>query len=147
MAGAPRRRAPVSALVIDSSAALSWCFEDEASPESDALFERVRDQGAVVPALWHLEVANVLLQAERRGRITTGDVAMRLELIAELPITTDNETNARAWREIMALARAEGLTTYDATYLELAIRRGLPLQTNDAALITAAKRIGVAVPA
>jgi predicted nucleic acid-binding protein len=137
----------VSALVIDSSAALSWCFEDEASPESDALFERVRDQGALVPGLWHLEVANVLLQAERRGRIATGDVAMRLELIAELPITTDNETNARAWREILVLARAEGLTTYDATYLELAIRRGLPLQTKDAALITAAKRSGVTVPA
>ena len=137
----------MSALVIDSSAALSWCFEDEASPESDALFERVRDQGAVVPGLWHLEVANVLLQAERRGRITTGAVALRLELIAELPITTDNETTARAWREILALARAEGLTTYDATYLELAIRRGLPLQTRDAALITAAKRTGVAVPA
>jgi predicted nucleic acid-binding protein len=102
---------------------------------------------AVVPGLWHLEVANVLLQAERRGRITTGDVAMRLELIAELPITTDNETTARAWREILALARAEGLTTYDATYLELAIRRGLPLQTKDEALITAAKRTGVAVPA
>jgi predicted nucleic acid-binding protein len=137
----------VSALVIDSSAALSWCFEDESSPESDALFERVRDQGGVVPGFWHLEVANVLLQAERRGRITTGDVAMRLELIAELPITTDNETTARAWREILALARAEGLTTYDATYLELAVRRGLPLQTKDAALITAAKRTGVAVPA
>jgi predicted nucleic acid-binding protein len=137
----------VSALVIDSSAALSWCFEDEASPESDALFEQVRDQGAVVPGLWHLEVANVLLQAERRGRITTGDVAMRLELIAELPITTDNETTARAWREILALARAEGLTTYDATYLELAIRRGLPLQTKDEALITAAKRTGVAASA
>jgi predicted nucleic acid-binding protein len=137
----------VSALVIDSSAALSWCFEDEASPESDALFEQVRDQGAVVPGLWHLEVANVLLQAERRGRIAPGDVTMRLELIAELPITTDNETTARAWREILALARAEGLTTYDATYLELAIRRGLPLQTKDAALITAAKRSGVAVPA
>ena len=137
----------MSALVIDSSAALSWCFEDEASPESDALFEQVRDQGAVVPGLWHLEVANVLLQAERRGRIAPGDVTMRLELIAELPITTDNETTARAWREILALARAEGLTTYDATYLELAIRRGLPLQTKDAALITAAKRSGVAVPA
>jgi predicted nucleic acid-binding protein len=137
----------VSALVIDSSAALSWCFEDEASPESDALFEQVRDQGAVVPGLWHLEVANVLLQAERRGRIAPGDVTMRLELIAELPITTDNETTARAWREILALARAEGLTTYDATYLELAIRRGLPLQTKDAALITAAERSGVAVPA
>jgi predicted nucleic acid-binding protein len=127
----------VSALVIDSSAALSWCFEDEASPESDLLFGQLRDQGAVVPGLWHLEVANVLLQAERRGRITTGDVATRLELIAELPIATDNETTRRAWREILALARAEGLTTYDASYLELAIRRALPLQTKDTALIAA----------
>jgi predicted nucleic acid-binding protein len=137
----------VSALVIDSSAALSWCFEDEASPESDALFEQVRDQGAVVPGLWHLEVANVLLQAERRGRITTADVTMRLELIADLPIATDNETTARAWREILALARAEGLTTYDATYLELAIRRGFPLMTKDPALIAAAGRSGVAIAA
>ena len=137
----------MSALVIDSSAALSWCFEDEASPESDALFERVRDQGAVVPGLWHLEVANVLLQAEKRGRIATGDVAMRLELIAQMPITTDNETTARVWREILALARAEGLIIYDATYLELAIRRGLPLQTKDEALIRAAHRRGVPVPA
>ena len=137
----------MSALVIDSSAALSWCFEDEAWPESDALFEQVRDQDAVVPGLWHLEVANVLLQAEKRGRIATSDVATRLELIAELPIATDTETTARAWREILALARAEGLTTYDATYLELAIRRGLPLQTKDEALITAAKRTGVAAPA
>jgi len=136
----------VTALVIDSSAALSWCFEDEASPETDALFERVRDLGAVVPGLWHLEVANVLLQAEKRGRITGGDVTMRLDLIAALPITTDSETTARAWREILALARAQGLTTYDAAYLELAIRRGLPLQTKDEALIGAAKRCNVTVP-
>jgi len=135
----------VSALVIDSSAALSWCFEDEASPGSDALFERVRDHGAVVPELWHLEVANVLLQAEKRGRITAAVVAMRLALIAELPITTDDETTARAWRETFPLARAEGLTTYDAAYLELAIRRGLPLMTKDAALIAAAGRSGVAI--
>ena len=136
----------MSALVIDSSAALSWCFEDEASPETDAVFEQVRDQGAVVPGLWHLEVANVLLQAERRGRITTGDVAMCLELIADLPIMTDDETIARAWREILALARAQGLTTYDATYLELAIRRGPPLVTRGEALIAAAERTGVAIP-
>jgi predicted nucleic acid-binding protein len=89
------------------------------------------------PDFRHLEVANVLLQAERVGRITTGDVATRLELIAELPIATDNETTQRAWREILALARAEGLTTYDASYLELAIRRALPLQTKDTALIAA----------
>jgi predicted nucleic acid-binding protein len=137
----------VSALVIDSSAALSWCFEDEASPRSDALFEQVRDQGALVPGLWHLEVANVLLQAERRGRIAPADVTTRLGLIAELPIATDSETTERAWREILALARAEGLTTYDATYLELAIRRGLPLLTKDEALIAAAERTGVPVPA
>ena len=137
----------MSALVIDSSAALAWCFEDEASPRSDVLFKQVRDQGAVVPGLWHLEVANVLLQAERRGRIAAADVAMRLDLIAALPIATDNETTARAWRDILALARAEGLTTYDAAYLELAIRRGLPLLTKDEALIAAAERNGVAVPA
>jgi predicted nucleic acid-binding protein len=137
----------VSALVIDTSAALSWCFEDEASPESDALFEQVRDEGAVVPGLWHLEVANVLLQAEKRGRIASSDVTMRLNLIAELPITTDNEMSARAWREILTLARVEGLTTYDAAYLELAIRRSLSLQTKDAALLDAAKRNGVSVRA
>jgi predicted nucleic acid-binding protein len=136
----------MNALVIDSSVAPTWCFEDEASQRSDALLEHVRDEGAVVPGLWHLEVVNVLLQAEKRGRITAADIAMRLELIAELPIDTDNETAARAWREILALARAEGLTTYDAAYLELAIRRGLPLLTKDQALIAAAQRTGVAVP-
>ena len=135
----------MSALVIDSSAALSWCFEDEATPESDLLFERVRNEGAVVPGLWHLEVANVLLQAEKRGRISPGDLAMRLELIAELPIATDTETATRAWREILALARTEGLTTYDAAYLELAMRRALPLQTKDGALIGAAERCRVTV--
>ena len=137
----------MSALVIDSSVALTWCFEDEASARSDALLEQVRDEGAVVPGLWHLEVANVLLQAEKRGRITPADIAVRLELIAQLPIDTDRQTTARAWREILALARAEGLTTYDAAYLELAIRRGLPLLTKDQALIAAAQRTGVAVPA
>jgi predicted nucleic acid-binding protein len=132
-------------VVIDSSVALTWCFEDEASPQTDALFERVRDDGAVVPALWHLELANVLLQAEKRGRIAAGDVATRLELIAELPITTDHQTAARAWREVIALARAERLTAYDAAYLELAIRRSLPLSTRDDALIVAARRTGVVI--
>lgn len=132
-------------VVVDSSIALSWCFEDEASPETDRLFERVRDDGAIVPGLWHLELSNVLLQAEKRGRITASDVAVRLDLIAELPIVTDQETATRAWREILNMARKEGLTTYDATYLELAVRRGLPLLTKDNELIRAAKRLGVDV--
>ncbi len=132
-------------VVIDSSMALTWCFEDEASPQSDVIFERVRDDGAVVPALWHLELANVLLQAKKRGRIALGDVATRLKLISELPITTDHETPMRAWREVIVLARTENLTAYDAAYLELAIRRSLPLSTRDDALIAAARRVGVTV--
>ena len=132
-------------LVIDSSVALTWCFEDEASAQTDAVFVRVRDDGAGVPALWHLELANVLLQAEKRGRIATGDVAARLELIAQLPIATDHETAARARREVIALARAERLSAYDAAYLELAVRRGLPLSSRDNDLVHAARRIGVAI--
>jgi predicted nucleic acid-binding protein len=135
----------VSAGVIDSSIALTWCFEDEASPETDRLFERVSDDGAIVPAIWHLEVANVLLQAERRGRISQGEIARRLTLIAELPITVDQETLPRAWREVTALARAEKLTTYDAAYLELAMRLGLSLMTKDQELAAAARRMGVHV--
>lgn len=135
----------MTAGVVDSSIALTWCFEDEASPETDLLFERIRDQGAVVPALWHLEVGNVLLQAERRGRIGRADLTMRLALIAVLPISVDQETTSRAWRETLLLARAENLTAYDAAYLELAERRGLPLITKDNELGAAARRLGVIV--
>ena len=135
----------MSGVVVDSSIALTWCFEDEGSAETDAMFERVRDDGAIVPGLWHLELSNVLLQAERRGRITASDVATRLDLIAELPISVDQETTARAWREVLTMARTEGLTTYDATYLELAIRRGLPLLTKDGELAEAAKRLDIVV--
>ncbi|HXQ50259.1 MAG TPA: type II toxin-antitoxin system VapC family toxin [Stellaceae bacterium] len=133
----------MSAIALDASAAIAWCFKDEASPRSYALLDRVQAEGAVVPGLWHLELGNVLLQAERRGRIGGADAAMRLELIASLPIEVDRETVARALREILALARGEGLTTYDAAYLEVAVRRGVPLATKDAALVRAAKRLGV----
>ena len=135
----------MSEAVIDSSIALTWCFEDEATSETDALFERVRDEGAVVPSLWRLEVGNVLLQAEKRGRISAHDIAARLDLIAELPISVDQETTFRAWRETLAAARAERLTAYDAAYLELAERRGLPLMTLDGDLVAAAVRRGVVV--
>ncbi len=135
----------MSETVIDSSIALTWCFEDEATSETDALFERVRDEGAIVPNLWRLEVGNVLLQAEKRGRISAHDVAARLDLIAELPISVDQETTVRAWRETLAAARSERLTVYDAAYLELAERRHLPLMTLDGDLAAAAVRHGVVV--
>lgn len=134
----------MSGLVLDCSVAVAWCFEDEASPETDAVLERVRDEGALVPALWHLELGNVLVQAERRKRLTAADTTTRLELIADLPIVTDDETPTRALREVLTLARAEGLTTYDAAYLELAMRKGLPLASRDKALRKVAARCGVA---
>jgi predicted nucleic acid-binding protein len=132
-------------MVVDASVALTWCFEDEASAATDAVFERVRDEGAIVPGLWHLELNNVLLQAERRGRIDADDIAARLKLIADLPISTDGETAAQAWRDTLNLARSERLTTYEAAYLELAVRKGLPLSTRDNELAAAARRRGVTV--
>lgn len=131
--------------VIDASIALTWCFADEATEATDRLFERVRDAGAVVPWIWRVEVANSLLQAERRGRIGGADVAARLRLMSDLPIRADVETHATAWEAILPLARAERLTTYDAVYLEVSIRRGLPLATLDQALAAAAARRGVAI--
>jgi predicted nucleic acid-binding protein len=135
----------VTAVVVDSSVALSWCFDDEASTGTEAVLDLVSRAGAIVPNLWHLELANVLLRAERRGRNIPEGITARLEYLRRLPIMTDAETAGRAWREVLALARVEGLTTYDAAYLELAVRHGLPLATKDAALAAAAKRTGVSV--
>lgn len=133
----------MTGLVLDCSVALSWCFEDEASDATDALLETIRDEGALVPNLWALEFGNVLLQAEKRGRISAADIATRLSLISSLPIVVDPETDRRALREILTLARAEQLTTYDAAYLELAMRKGLPLASKDAALRAACLRVGI----
>jgi predicted nucleic acid-binding protein len=133
----------VTAAVIDASLALTWCFDDQATPETDRLLDRVRDDGAVAPGLWRLELANVLLQAEKRGRISAEDVEQRLRLIAQLRISIDSETNSRAWRDTIDLARSEGLTSYDAAYLELALRRRAPLMTLDRDLAIAARRRGL----
>ena len=122
---------------------MSWCFEDEARPETDLLLEALRDRGAVVPPLWYWEVANVLNAAVRRGRIGASDVSARLSLLGSLPIAADEESTARAWRETRLLAEAHRLTVYDAAYLELAVRRGADLATTDAELRSAAAALGV----
>ena len=133
----------MTAFVLDCSIAAAWLFEDEASPETDNLLAHLKDGGASVPNLWHLEVSNVLIQAEKRGRITAPQIAARLQLLASLPITTDTETAPRSFREIMTLARAQKLTCYDAAYLELAIHQEVPLATRDKALIRAANAVQV----
>jgi predicted nucleic acid-binding protein len=130
-------------IVIDASIALAWCFEDEASDETDAVAQDLIASGGLVPSLFHLELANVLLQAERRGRISPSEIAQRLDLIAQMPIETDPQTAGRAWGDTLSLARAHKLTSYDAAYLELAARRGATLATKDKALAAAASQLGV----
>lgn len=128
---------------LDCSIAVAWLFDDEASPETDALLERLRDDGALVPGLWRLELGNVLAHAERRNRIAAPQVAAYLDLLDRLPIVTDTETESRALREILTLARTKNLTTHDAAYLELAMRRNAELATRDKALIRAARGLGI----
>jgi predicted nucleic acid-binding protein len=135
----------VTAFVIDASSVLSWCFEDEGGAEADALIEKVAAEGAAVPGLWSLEVSNGLLVGERRRRIRPAESAAFVTMIEELPIVVDRATAARALHETMSLAREHRLTTYDAAYLELAMRLGLPLATGDRELAAAAERVGVAL--
>lgn len=131
--------------VIDASVALSWVYSDEQSAASDALLARVADEGAVVPALWRLEIANALQVGIKRKRINAAYRDSSIRTFRRLPIDTDLETNDYAWTTILQLADLYQLTVYDASYLELALRRTLPLATRDQELTTAASNAGVVV--
>jgi predicted nucleic acid-binding protein len=131
--------------VVDSSAALAWVLPGEATAATDALLATIGDTGAVVPGLWPLEVANVLWSSERRGRITLAERMQSLGILAELPIQIDDRTAALAFGPTSALAAGRDLTIYDACYLELALRLGLPLASLDKRLRQAARAAGVAL--
>ena len=133
----------MTACVLDSSAALAWVLPGETSQAGDALLDQVADDGAAVPGLWPLETAHVLLTAERRGRITLAERQQALITLAELPVQVDAKTAGQAWGETLTLAAARHLTVYDASYLELALRLGLPLASLDQALRQAATECGV----
>ena len=130
-------------MVLDASVAVAWLLEDEDVPDAFAPFGAVAEPGAVVPQLWHLEIRNALLAAERRGRIAPNQVAARLADLNTLPIHVDQEPDLDA---AMGLARDHRLTFYDAMYLELAIRRDAQLATLDDALARAAAVEGLSKP-
>ena len=132
-------------LVLDSSAALAWAIPDERDSSAEALLQDVASRGALVPGLWHLEVANVLLNDERRGQISADEVKQALRGFTALRISVDVQTWARAWPISLGLARQHGLSVYDASYLELAARSGLPLATRDKQLRRAAEECQVPV--
>ncbi len=136
----------MDAFVLDCSATLPWVFADEARTAADALLDQlVQGQRAWVPALWHLELGNVLLGAKRRNRIDQAGIEAFLSRLAVYDIAVDEQTMERAWQKTLDLALQNGLSTYDASYLELALRRGLPLATLDRPLIAAARASGVPV--
>ena len=131
--------------VLDASVALAWCFEDENTPSARQILARLTAEAASVPATWPIEVANVLALAERRRRITPADSAEFIAKLEDVAILVDEETSSRAFGRVLDLAREERLTAYDAAYLELAMRLGVPLASKDADLCNAAQRLGVSV--
>ncbi len=142
MAAKKRRKGKPTAFVLDGSVPLAWFFEDESDAYAEAVQDSLTSAVAVVPPLWHLEVANALLVGERRQRTTEAKVTHFLTLLSCLPITVDEETAARAWSDTLALARAHNLSAYDAAYLELALRQGLPLASLDEPLRGALRKVG-----
>ncbi len=128
--------------VADASLAISWLFVDEQTPESMSLLSRISVSGAVVPGLWRLEVANALQVSIKRQRISPAHRDAAIQKLNCLPIEVDSETDARAWTTTLHLADLHQITVYDACYLELALRRGLPLATRDQQLAAAAGNAG-----
>ena len=126
--------------VIDNSVVMSWCYEGEASAYAQSVLEALVEGAALVPAIWPLEVGNALLVGEWRHRITQAEVIRFLNILSSLSISVEQESPDRMLKEIIALAKDHQLSTYDASYLDLAMRTGLPLATQDEALLKAAKK-------
>jgi len=132
-----------AAFIVDCSIAMAWLFNDEATPKTAALLNRLTTETALVPDLWFIEIANVLAMAERKGRITPTQSDAFIADLGELGIERDDEAPNRAFTFLLALCRRHRLTSYDAIYLDLAVRRNLPLATLDENLRKSAKTLGV----
>lgn len=131
------------AFVLDCSMTMAWVFSDEATVATDALRESLMNDSAAVPVLWAIEVGNVLLVATRRGRIIENDWARIGRDLAALPIDVDSLSLERVLEAALPLASKRGISVYDAMYLELTLRRALPLATLDRKLATACDAAGV----
>jgi predicted nucleic acid-binding protein len=130
-------------IALDASIAMTWCYPDEQSDYAYRVLDALAHGPAVVPAHWRLEVANAILFGERKGRLSASDVLRFFSLLESLSFITDTQTASHSLSGTISLARTCGLTSYDAAYLELAIRENLVLATLDAALHKAAQSAGV----
>ena len=129
-----------SDIIVDASAAAAWIFDDENSPYADAVFDLVKVNGALVPQFWHIEMRNVLLSGERRNRISAWQADQHLANLLALPLRIDDGLDLAT---AFILARAYGLSFYDAIYLELARRHNAMLSTLDVRLTKAANAEGL----
>ena len=129
--------------VLDCSVAMAWCFEDEADRYTRAVLASLSTSAALVPALWPAEVVNVLVVAERRSRVSRAEMSRFLDLLSELPVEVADPPTIADMESLLGLARDHHLSSYDALYLQLAIRERLPIATRDVALVRAAKKAGV----
>ena len=132
-----------AAFVVDCSIAMAWLFNDEATPKTGALLNRLTTETALVPAWWFIEITNVLAMAERKGRITPAQSEAFIADLGKLGIERDDEAPDRAFTYLLALCRRHRLASYDAIYLDLAVRRNLPLATLDEDLRETAKKLGI----
>jgi predicted nucleic acid-binding protein len=135
----------IEQFVVDNSVVMSWCFKDETNNYADTVLDRLIESAAVVPSIWPLEVVNVLLVAERQKRLSESDSIRFLTLLSQLPIVVEHERSEMMMKELLALARANNLSSYDASYLDLAMRKGFPIATLDNRLSEAARRIDIPV--
>jgi predicted nucleic acid-binding protein len=138
-------KAKLDAFVLDASVTLSWYFEGESSAYADGIAEQFPAVQAIVPAVWPLEVANAVLMGERRKRGSVMTAAQFAASLAALPIAVDEAMLNCVFNEILAIARGQNLSVYDASYLELATRSGLPLASLDNKLRAAADALGVRI--
>jgi predicted nucleic acid-binding protein len=134
----------VEHFVVDNSVVMSWYFKDETNKYADTVLDKLTGAIAVVPSIWPFEVVNVLIVAERQIRLSESDSIRFLTLLSQLPIVVEYE-RPEMMKELLALARAYNLSSYDASYLYLAMRKGLPIATLDNKLIEAARRIEVPI--
>jgi predicted nucleic acid-binding protein len=131
--------------VVDNSIVMSWCFQDEANQYADAVLDSLSEATALVPSIWPLEVVNVLLVGERKMRISEADSVRFTTLLSQLPIVVEYERLEQIMMDILALARVKKLSSYDASYLDLAMRKDLPLATLDKKLKQAAIAVDVKI--
>ena len=136
----------MSRFVLDNSVAMRWILESPKQADqlyAESVLHTLVEAEVVVPNLWHLEACNVLLVAEKRKELTGSEVERFISQLENLPIFADSMTALKSFNRTLNLARVHKLSSYDAAYLELAIREGFPLATLDKELIKAAKKSDV----